>query len=319
MSNPFFHNHGPLKLKDILKTLNLDLNSFDEDMIITDIKDLINASKSEITFFHSKKYKDLALNTKASFCITSEFLADNLPNKCTPLIVDNVLVATSKVTEKFYPESINDNFDDSVIDIDNSSFRWRDYVDFQIFDSLLSNAIGFSDTQFTSTSVLTTQINSVKNTTVPKNLLYGTELIPQDPRDATGIDTTREFEIYPIHNIFLDEGIYNITQLLDTISNRLNTDDIINFDLDGLWDTHHIYRINTKFENVFENAKSVISSTDAQVHWKYIVFEHNKHQVEEARALAEQTGFTTFSTVKTSRDIFAPKTGAFVHSKKTKA
>ena len=55
-------------------------------------------------------------------------------------------------------------------------------------------------------------------------------MTPQDPRDTTGINTTREFEIYPIHNIFLDEGIYNITQLLDTISNRLNTDDIINFD-----------------------------------------------------------------------------------------
>ena len=103
------------------------------------------------------------------------------------------------------------------------------------------------------------------------------------------------------------------------VGNILTKDDIINFDLDGLWDTHHIYRINTKFEKVFENAKSVISATDAQVHWKYIVFEHNKHQVEEARALAEKTGFTTFSTVKTSRDVFAPKTGTFVHSKKTKA
>jgi hypothetical protein len=104
------------------------------------------------------------------------------------------------------------------------------YLGYQVFDSLLSNTIGFSDTQFTSTSILTTQINSVKDTTIPKNLLYGTELTPQDPRDATGIDSTLEFEIYPIHNIFLDEGIYNITQLLDTISNRLNTDDIINFD-----------------------------------------------------------------------------------------
>ena len=103
------------------------------------------------------------------------------------------------------------------------------------------------------------------------------------------------------------------------VGNILTKDDIINFDLDGLWDTHHIYRINTKFEKVFENAKSVISATDAQVHWKYIVFEHNKHQVEEAKALAEKTGFTTFSTVKTSRDVFAPKTGTFVHSKKTKA
>ena len=61
------------------------------------------------------------------------------------------------------------------------------YLGYQIFDSLLSNAIGFSDTQFTSTSVLTTQINSVKDTTIPKNLLYGTELTPQDPRDANGI------------------------------------------------------------------------------------------------------------------------------------
>ena len=101
------------------------------------------------------------------------------------------------------------------------------------------------------------------------------------------------------------------------VGNILTKDDIINFDLDGLWDTHHIYRINTKFENVFENAKSVINTNRPQVHWKYIVFEHNKHQVEEARQLAETTGFTTFSTVKTSRDVFAPKTGAFVHSKKT--
>ena len=103
------------------------------------------------------------------------------------------------------------------------------------------------------------------------------------------------------------------------VGNILTSKDIINFDLDGLWDTHSKYRINTKFENVFENAKSVISTNRPQVHWKYIVFEHNKHQVEEAKQLAIDSGFTTFSTVKTSRDVFAPKTGKFVHAKKTKA
>ena len=102
------------------------------------------------------------------------------------------------------------------------------------------------------------------------------------------------------------------------VGNILTKRDIINFDLDGLWDTHHIYRINTKFENVLSNAKSVIATGNTQVHWKYIVFEHNKHQVEEAKQLAKDSGFTTFSTVKTSRDVFAPKTGQFVHSKKTK-
>ena len=65
--------------------------------------------------------------------------------------------------------------------------------------------------------------------------------------------------------------------------------------------THHVYRINTQFDKVLENAKSVIATNRAQVHWKYIVFEHNKHQVEDAREIAKQAGFTTFSTVKTSR------------------
>jgi len=116
--------------------------------------------------------------------------------------------------------------------------------------------------------------------------------------------------------IHTNGGIHNHDYWTE-VGNILTDEDIINFDLDGLQDTHHIYRINTEFDKVFANAQSVIKTNRAQVHWKYIVFEHNKHQVDEARALAKQAGFTTFSTVKTSRDVFAPKTGNFVHAKKT--
>jgi MoaA/NifB/PqqE/SkfB family radical SAM enzyme len=117
--------------------------------------------------------------------------------------------------------------------------------------------------------------------------------------------------------IHTNGGIHSKDYWTD-VGNILTKDDIINFDMDGLADTHHIYRINTEFDKVFENAQSVIATNRPQVHWKYIVFEHNKHQVEEARHLAKQNGFTTFSTVKTSRDVFAPKSGNFVHAKKTK-
>jgi len=116
--------------------------------------------------------------------------------------------------------------------------------------------------------------------------------------------------------IHTNGGIHDKSYWTD-VGNILTDRDIINFDLDGLADTHHIYRINTEFDKVLENAQSVIATNRAQVHWKYIVFEHNKHQVDEARNLAKTSGFTTFSTVKTSRDVFAPKTGSFVHSKKT--
>ena len=123
MVNPFFKNNGPFKFNEILKDLNLKLDEKKEDLIITDIKDLQNSKINEITFFHSKKYKLAANNTKASFCITSQNLIEELPNTCKPIIVDNVLVSTSIITAKFYPDSINDNFDISVEEINNTKFK----------------------------------------------------------------------------------------------------------------------------------------------------------------------------------------------------
>jgi MoaA/NifB/PqqE/SkfB family radical SAM enzyme len=118
--------------------------------------------------------------------------------------------------------------------------------------------------------------------------------------------------------IHTNGGIHGVDYWKD-VGAILTKQDIINFDMDGLADTHSKYRINTEFENVFRNACTVINNSDTQVHWKYIVFEHNRHQVEEARELARKNNFHTFSTVKTSRDVFAPKSGKFVHAKKTDA
>ena len=67
MDNPFFKNNGPFKLGDILKELSLENDKNNKDQNIIDIKDLHNSKSNEITFFHSKKYKIFANNTKASF------------------------------------------------------------------------------------------------------------------------------------------------------------------------------------------------------------------------------------------------------------
>ena len=123
MINPFFVNNGPFNISDILKLINIDNLKIYNDPKIIDIKDLLTSEKNHITFFHSKKYKDIAKNTKASFCITTESLQDELPKSCTPLIVDNVLFSTSKVTSKFYPSSINDNFDYTARDITETNFK----------------------------------------------------------------------------------------------------------------------------------------------------------------------------------------------------
>ena len=123
MVNPFFKNNGPFKLSEILKDLNLKLDEINEDLNITNIQDLQNSQYNELTFFHSKKYKSIANTTKASFCITTENLKYELPKSCKTIIVDNVLVSTSIITAKFYPDSINDQFDETVEEINSTKFN----------------------------------------------------------------------------------------------------------------------------------------------------------------------------------------------------
>ena len=123
MSNPFFKNHGPFLISDILKILHTNVAGINPNLEVIDIKDLYNSNDKDITFFHSKKYKDIAKNTKASYCITTESLKKELPKNCIPLVVENVLISVSQLTTKFYPDSIDDNFDDTVVSIAETKFK----------------------------------------------------------------------------------------------------------------------------------------------------------------------------------------------------
>ena len=121
MINPFFKNTGPYRLNYILESLSL--KSIDHNADINDIKDLYSSKDKDITFFHSKKYSDLAKITKASFCITTENLKSLLPNTCRAIISDKVLLHTAQVTKIFYPDSITDDFDNTVEDINTTDFK----------------------------------------------------------------------------------------------------------------------------------------------------------------------------------------------------
>ena len=123
MSNPFFKNYGPFLVSDILKLLNVETDIVKKNVELKDIKDLYSSNNSDITFFHSKKYVEFAKSTKASFCITTESLKKELPTSCVPLVVENVLVSVTKITSMFYPDAINDDFDESVIDINKTDFK----------------------------------------------------------------------------------------------------------------------------------------------------------------------------------------------------
>ncbi|MDC0200735.1 UDP-3-O-(3-hydroxymyristoyl)glucosamine N-acyltransferase [Candidatus Pelagibacter sp.] len=123
MSNPFFINKGPFKIDKLLSLSGLENISSYKSVKVHDIKDLSTSSSKDITFFHSKKYSNLSLKTKAGFCITTENLKNFLPNNCNKIIVDNVLIATAKITKLFYPESVTDDFDTTSKNIKSTSFK----------------------------------------------------------------------------------------------------------------------------------------------------------------------------------------------------
>ena len=123
MSNPFFKKYGPFLTSDILKLINLETDNVKKDVELKDIKDLYSSNNTDITFFHSKKYAEIAKNTKASFCITTDSLKEVLPTTCVPLVVENVLLSVSKVTSMFYPDAINDDFDNNTTFIDKTNFK----------------------------------------------------------------------------------------------------------------------------------------------------------------------------------------------------
>jgi MoaA/NifB/PqqE/SkfB family radical SAM enzyme len=72
------------------------------------------------------------------------------------------------------------------------------------------------------------------------------------------------------------------------------------FSVDGLRDTNHIYRQNVNWDKVENSMKSFIAG-GGKARWDFIIFDHNQHQVEEAKQLSIDMGFDKFVSKKTAR------------------
>jgi MoaA/NifB/PqqE/SkfB family radical SAM enzyme len=72
------------------------------------------------------------------------------------------------------------------------------------------------------------------------------------------------------------------------------------FGIDGLEDTNHLYRRNTRWASIMANVRAFIAA-GGTAEWDYLVFAHNEHQMEDARRLATRLGFKRFFVKRTSR------------------
>ena len=72
------------------------------------------------------------------------------------------------------------------------------------------------------------------------------------------------------------------------------------FAIDGMKDTHSIYRQGTNWQKIIDNASAFITAGGRSI-WQFIPFAHNEHQIKECMRLATRLGFHRFEFVKNAR------------------
>ena len=125
---------------------------------------------------------------------------------------------------------------------------------------------------------------------------YGDPIINSNLLEMCNYATTKKPSL--MIEINTNGSAHNI-QWWNSLASFLPKNHRVKFALDGLEDTHSLYRIGTNYNTIIKNASAFISA-GGNAEWVFIKFKHNEHQIEEARTLSLDLGFTKF-TVKDSK------------------
>lgn len=122
---------------------------------------------------------------------------------------------------------------------------------------------------------------------------YGDIVMHPNPKELIKVILDKNLSL----NINTNGGALN-SEFWSWLGSQKNVE--VEFGIDGLKDTHHLYRRNTVFEVVMKNAKSFIDA-GGRARWAMNVFKHNEHQIEECRNLAKEYGFKSFKQRPSTR------------------
>ena len=80
----------------------------------------------------------------------------------------------------------------------------------------------------------------------------------------------------------------------------LDSGDKVTFSIDGLEDTNHIYRKNAKWKTIMTGIE-VCTRHLVKVVWKFIMFKHNQHQIQEVKKLAKELDVDEVKVIQSDR------------------
>ena len=118
-------------------------------------------------------------------------------------------------------------------------------------------------------------------------------------------DTLEAFAYFREHNpkmnlSMMTNGSAKKPEWWKTLAQVLGPKGYVTFSIDGLEDTNHLYRQNTIWSKIIENAQAFIDA-GGRARWDYIVFAHNEHQVEAAEEISKKMKFEKFQFKKSAR------------------
>jgi MoaA/NifB/PqqE/SkfB family radical SAM enzyme len=123
-----------------------------------------------------------------------------------------------------------------------------------------------------------------------------------DPIAAKNITEVLDFLISKNYFIQIHtNGSLKTQEWWTELGNKIkNIEHLVFFALDGLEDTHEIYRQGTNYNKIIDNAKAFISAGGKAV-WQFIPFSHNEHQIKKAFTLSKKLKFHHFMLQKRPR------------------
>ena len=74
----------------------------------------------------------------------------------------------------------------------------------------------------------------------------------------------------------------------------------VTWGLDGLEDTNHLYRRNVNWKTVERNFRAYIGA-GGHADWQFIIFDHNKHQLNDVKKRVEDEGFEYLRLIQSDR------------------
>jgi len=108
------------------------------------------------------------------------------------------------------------------------------------------------------------------------------------------------------HVVFdiITNGAFRSEHWWQTTAGLLQDFDRITFSIDGMPNTNHIYRVNSKWSTIELAIKTLRQHGPVRLKliWKHILFRYNEHEVQDALDIAKSLGFDKFTLVGSVRN-----------------